>query len=142
MIVFTLRCTNDHLFEAWFNNSTTYEKQATSGEVVCPHCGDSKVVKAPMAPNVASGNSRGQVGREIESETMTQGREALQKLRREIEATCNDVGDKFAEEARRIHYGESEEANIYGEATDTEERELREEGVRFGRIPWLPRSDS
>jgi len=142
MIVFNLRCANDHVFEAWFNSSDTYEKQAASEGVMCPHCGDSNVVKAPMAPNVASGASRGTEGSTAESEAARQGREVLTKLRSEVEATCSYVGDKFADEARKIHYGETESANIYGEATTSEENELREEGVAFGRIPWLPRSDS
>jgi hypothetical protein len=140
MIVFNLRCANDHVFEAWFNSSETYEAQASSGGVMCPHCGDEKVVKAPMAPNLATGNLRGMT--ESDSETSKQAREALAKVCSEVEANCDYVGDKFAEEARKIHYGETESANIYGEATASEEHELTEEGVSFGRIPWLPRSDS
>ena len=142
MIVFNLRCANDHEFEAWFNSSATYEKQASLGTVVCPHCGDAKVVKAPMAPNVATGNSRGGAESGAEVEAIRQGREMLTKLRSEVEATCSYVGQEFAEEARKIHYGESDSTNIYGETTASEENELREEGVAFGRIPWLPRSDS
>ena len=159
MIVFNLRCANDHVFEAWFNSSDTYEKQLASEGVICPQCGDSSVVKAPMAPNVATGplakwmgaqpslklhasTSREMDGSTAESEAACQGREALIKLRSEVEATCSYVGDKFADEARKIHYGETDSANIYGEATTSEEIELREEGVAFGRIPWLPRSDS
>ncbi len=142
MIVFNLRCSKDHVFEAWFNSSKTYEAQASTGSVVCPHCGDANVVKAPMAPNVATGSSRGLSERDVESDHAKQGREVLTKLRQEIEENCSYVGDNFAEEARKIHYGEAESANIYGEATTAEERELHEEGVTFGRIPWLPRSDS
>lgn len=142
MIVFNLRCSKDHVFEAWFNSSETYEAQASSGGVVCPHCGDANVVKAPMAPNVVTGSSRGLSEGDAESDHAKQGREVLTKLREEIEANCSYVGDKFAEEARKIHYGETKSASIYGEATTTEESELREEGVTFGRVPWLPRSDS
>ena len=89
MIVFNLRCANDHEFEAWFNSSATYEKQASLGTVVCPHCGDEKVVKAPMAPNVATGNSRGGAESGAEVEAIRQGREMLTKLRSEVEATCS-----------------------------------------------------
>ena len=142
MIVFNLRCANDHVFEAWFNSSDTYEKQLASEGVICPQCGDSSIVKAPMAPNVATGTSRGMDESTAESEAARQGRDALIKLRSEVEATCSYVGDKFADEARKIHYGETDGANIYGEATTSEEIELREEGVAFGRRPWLPRSDS
>lgn len=142
MIVFNLRCANDHIFEVWFNNSETYEAQIAAGSVVCPNCGDANVVKAPMAPNVATGTSRKNIESEFYNESQKKGREVLAKLRKEIEANCSYVGDKFAEEARKIHYGETENTNIYGEATDSEERELHEEGVVFGRIPWLPRSDS
>ena len=95
-----------------------------------------------MAPNLATGSSRSGAESDVEVEAIKQGREALQELRSEVEATCSYVGDKFAEEARKIHYGETDSANIYGEATASEENELREEGVEFGRIPWFPRSDS
>jgi hypothetical protein len=69
-------------------------------------------------------------------------RQQLAELRARIEATCDYVGDKFAEEARRIHYGETERRDIYGETSDDEAKELRDEGVKFSRVPWLPRQDS
>jgi hypothetical protein len=73
---------------------------------------------------------------------MAEMKRQLTELRAKVEANCDYVGGKFAEEARRIHHGEVERRDIYGEATDDEARELHEEGVEFARIPWLPRHDS
>src|SRR5262245_32518320 len=139
MILFDLRCARDHVFEAWFPNNAAYEKQAKLGVVCCPICGNRKVEKAPMAPRIgksgepklpAVASERGDI------------RKHLMELRAKVEANCDYVGNKFAEEARRIHYGETERRDIYGEASDDEAKELHEEGVDFARIPWLPRQDS
>ena len=70
-----------------------------------------------------------------------QMREMLQELRKQVESNCDYVGDQFAEEARKIHYGETEERGIYGEASDAEAEALQEEGIEVGRIPWLPRTN-
>lgn len=135
MISFNLRCTQDHVFEAWFKDGKTYDRQAKQGKVACPVCGDCTIEKAPMAPNIAKGKAR--------SATLAaEMRKSLIKLRTEVEKNCDHVGDRFADEARKIHYQESEQRNIYGEATERESRELKEEGIEFGSIPWLPRNDS
>jgi hypothetical protein len=145
MIVYQLRCGNDHEFEAWFRDSGTYEEQASAGDVVCPFCANTKVSKAVMAPNIAtrkSGPSDAQVNRDEERarEVAEKILEAVGEIRRHVEDNCDDVGDKFAEEARRIHYGESEERGIYGSATEEEADELVEEGVEFYRLPSSRRS--
>jgi hypothetical protein len=135
MISFNLRCGKDHVFEAWFKDGKTYDRQARQGKVSCPVCGDATVEKAPMAPNIASGVSRDRAGRAAEL------RETLQKLRTEVEKNCDYVGENFAEEARKIHYKESEQRGIYGEASDEDAQALQDEGIGFSRIPWPSRTD-
>ncbi|CAO3448685.1 DUF1178 family protein [Azospirillum largimobile] len=199
MILFALRCSADHRFEAWFRNGATYDEQAAAHQIACPICGDTVVGKAPMAPRIAKGVAKAadrareqaeavaanappasvpaaipahapslapaalpvpipapvplpsaadvvaalppslnDAQREAVAEVMRQ----LTEVRRSVEKNCDYVGDRFAEEARRIHYGETDPRGIYGEASDDEVAELHEEGVTFHRIPWIPRSDS
>jgi len=149
MILYNLCCSADHVFEAWFRDSAAYDEQAAAGEVLCPVCGNASVAKAPMAPRIARGGGGGD--KEDVSDPAPQTytntkaaemRRMLTELRRHVEENSDYVGDKFAEEARKIHYGEKEERNIYGEATEDQAEELSEEGVKIGRIPWLPRTDS
>jgi hypothetical protein len=139
MIVYDLKCQKEHVFEAWFRDSAAYDQQAKSGKVVCPECGSKKVAKAPMAPNVA------RVQSPSNSEQRQQAAQAIQMLRQireQVEKNADNVGEKFAEEARKIHYGEVKPRNIYGQASKEEAEELVEEGVEFGVIPWVPRSDA
>ena len=144
MILFDLKCANDHVFEGWFHDGDAYEAQAAAGEIACPVCADRTVGKAPMAPRILGHDPRtkgGGDGREARTEAAMALR-ALRELREKVEATSDYVGPRFPEEARRIHYGEAEKRNIYGEASDDEARDLHDEGVEFARIPWLPRHDS
>jgi hypothetical protein len=136
MILFTLRCANDHEFEAWFRDSRGFEAQHAAGEIACPICGDTSVEKAVMAPRLAP-------SREASPPVaaFAQMRKALIEMRRQIETHCDYVGPRFAEEARRIHYGETDARGIYGEASPTESRELADEGIKFGQIPWIPPTD-
>ncbi|HXO02894.1 MAG TPA: DUF1178 family protein, partial [Stellaceae bacterium] len=123
-------------FEAWFRNGDGYEAQQNAGEIACPECGDTHVEKALMAPSI--GRSR-----EARSPmSPAQLRVALVEMRRQVESHCDYVGPQFAEEARRIHYGESDPRGIFGEATESESRELAEEGIKFGRIPWVAPTDA
>jgi hypothetical protein len=149
MILYELCCSGDHAFEGWFKDSATFEEQAAAGEILCPVCGNASVARAPMAPRIAKGG--GDRGGEPDPSsgprtyTNTQAsemRRMLTELRNHVEENSDFVGDKFAEEARKIHYGETEERNIYGEATEDQAEELTEEGIKVGRIPWLPRTDS
>ncbi len=142
MILYQLACANAHEFEAWFRDGSTYDTQSATGDIVCPFCGNTRVTKAPMAPNVATGAGKGAAAELRAKEMAEQIMRAVDKLHRHVEETCEYVGDKFAEEARRIHYGETEEHDIYGEATDKEAMELDEDGIEFHRIPWIPRRDS
>jgi hypothetical protein len=135
MIHFSLRCAAGHEFEAWFRNGAAYEKQAKTGRIACPECGGVEVEKAPMAPRLAKSAPRGEV-------SPAEMRRALRALRADVEANCEHVGPRFAEEARRIHYGETARRSIYGESTPSEAKELADEGIEVGRIPWVPNEDA
>jgi hypothetical protein len=139
MISFNIRCANEHVFEVWFNNSTAYEEQSASGEVACPICGDSTVEKAPMAPRVNMGTSRPSA---TNVPPVVAIREMITEIHRHVSENTEDVGGNFAEEARRIHYGETEERGIRGEASDDEVQKLEEEDIDVYRLPNLPRSDA
>ncbi|MCH9012487.1 MAG: DUF1178 family protein [Proteobacteria bacterium] len=161
MILYDLRCRRGHVFEAWFRDSAAYDDQVEAGEVACPTCGSKKVEKAPMAPRLAKGGlskGSGETGEAQRAEAQTaetehteaetakaetaKAAEALRGLRRKVEDNFDYVGPQFAEEARKIHYGEADAHNIYGETSDEEAKELRDEGVAFTRIPWAPRQNS
>jgi hypothetical protein len=161
MILYRLRCSKGHEFESWFKDSKTYERQEKKSVIGCAVCGDSKVKRAIMAPRIGK---KGKVKAEVEapaeaaapaavptpaqqqmaalaSKMPKELREALMKVRSEVEKNCEHVGDKFAEEARKIHYGESDKRGIYGETSDEEAEALAEEGIEFGRLPWIPRGN-
>ena len=130
MILFNLVCSSEHSFECWFRDGAACESQIAAGEVICPSCGDSLVRKAPMAPHIAR-----RAGRRAEPEQTGEGesgapakemRQALEALRRHVEDNADYVGPQFAEEARRMHYGETGERPIYGEATPEQTSALRE----------------
>lgn len=137
MIRFNLRCRKDHVFEAWFPDGADYERQSADGKLACPTCGSSKIDKAPMAPSVAK-SGRAERAAE-ESRKAGEVKKALSELRKKVEEHCDYVGPEFTEEALKIHFGETEKRNIYGEASDQEEKRLKDEGISFGRIPWVPR---
>jgi hypothetical protein len=139
MIKYELKCRKDHVFEAWFYDSATYDTQAAAGKVVCPVCNSRKVSKAPMAPRI--GKSKNEVA-VAEARQQAMALKALAEIREHVEKNADYVGDQFAEEARKIHYGETDKRSIYGEATKEEARELVDEGVEVAMIPWLPRSDA
>ncbi|RMF09881.1 MAG: DUF1178 family protein [Alphaproteobacteria bacterium] len=156
MIVFDLRCTQGHTFEAWFKSSTAYEEQRAAGAIICPMCGDVQITKAPMAPNIATGKSdRAETGAARAVATRDRGttthmlepqrelfHHVMEKLRHHVEKNFDYVGRDFPEEARKIHYGEVEARPIYGEATPHESRELREEGVDVIALPFPAKRDS
>jgi len=145
MIVFDLLCGNDHEFESWFQNSEAFEKLAKGGHVACPICGDTKVSKSLMAPAVSGTKKKGDGKMAVSAQAtqmMGQYMQAVKEMREQVEKNCDYVGDKFPEEARKMHYGEAETRNIYGEATETEAEALKEEGVEVQRIPWTPTEDA
>ena len=137
MIKYDLKCGAGHAFEAWFQSAAAYDEQAADGRIACPYCGEGGVTKAPMAPRI--GRSRPDASQR-ETTAMLEAHRRLRDIRQKIESSCDYVGDRFAEEARRIHFGETEHRDIYGEATDEDARSLEDDGIAFARIPWPSRS--
>src|SRR5579871_3217991 len=150
MILYDLICDKDHGFESWFRNSTAADKLLKAGQSPCPRCGSVKVRKAPMAPRLGKGSSKDLTPVELPTPpaggppaevaaAMENAAQALTKLRETIEKNFEHVGEKFPEEARRIHYGEAPERAIYGDASLEEAHELVEEGIKVAAIPWPKR---
>jgi hypothetical protein len=129
MIRYDLKCANGDEFDAWFGSIADYDKQAEAGLIECPHCGSTHVAKAPMAPAVRT--SRKKEAQKERAVAMAMA----QKVREHIKDNFDYVGDKFADEARKMHSGESEERAIWGEATPEEARELEEEGIPASPLP-------
>jgi hypothetical protein len=146
MIVFDLSCSDGHRFEGWFGSSADYEDQRMRGLLCCPTCGSGEVSKAPMAPAVpAKGNAREEVPPPQTPQPMAntpmpdEMRKALRQLAKvQAQALKNStwVGDKFAEETRKMHYGERDEAPIHGQASLAEAKALIEEGVPVAPLPF------
>lgn len=139
MIKYDVQCSDSHRFEGWFRDADTFDAQAEAGEIACPVCGDTKVGRALMAP--AIGRSSEAKAARLQAE-MKRMREMVGALKREVETHCEPVGDRFAEEARKIHYGETEARGIYGRTTAEEASSLRDEGISFGTLPDLPKEDA
>ncbi|MEQ8601821.1 MAG: DUF1178 family protein [Marivibrio sp.] len=137
MISFNLRCSKDHEFEGWFRDSATFEKDLKNRRIECPICGDSKLERALSAPNIATSESRAAAKAEQAAQARDKMRDTLRAFRRHVEKTSENVGDRFAEEARKIHYGESATRSIYGKTSLEEARDLHEEGVPVAPIPWI-----
>ncbi len=129
MIRYDLKCDNGDEFEAWFGSISDYDKQAAAGLVECPHCGSKHVEKAPMAPAVRT--SRSVEARKERAVAMAMAA----KVREHIKDNFDYVGDKFADEARKMHSGESEDRAIWGEVTPDEARALEDEGVPAAPLP-------
>ncbi|MCX8102607.1 MAG: DUF1178 family protein [Geminicoccaceae bacterium] len=138
MIRFALRCGQGHEFEGWFKSGAAFEEQHDAGRLECPMCGDRSVGKAIMAPAVAR---TGSAEPSPPPEKMAKMLAFLRALRAHVEANFEHVGERFPEEARKIHYGEAEARDIYGEATGEEVRSLLEEGIDVRPLPWLPKAD-
>ncbi len=131
MIVYSLQCSKGHAFEGWFKDSGAYDAQAGDGKLVCPVCDTRHVTKAPMAPALT--NAVGE--RNAAPEELRKMRQFVTGLRKYVQENADYVGPRFPEEARKIHYGETEIRNIYGEATIEEARELIDEGVDVAPVP-------
>jgi hypothetical protein len=140
MIVYELKCANGHVFEGWFRDGAAYDRQSAAGKVPCAICGDSQVAKAPMAPRLAK--RRDSAEPQTKPNLPADAVKLLGELRAKVESECDYVGERFVEEARRMHYGEVEKRGIYGEASDDQAKELVDEGIEVKKIPWLPRRDA
>jgi len=137
LIRFSLLCEQDHAFEAWFRNNDDFDTQKKRGFVECPECGSKKVGKALMAPAVSTGRRKEKIALAM-GEAQKEAMKELKALSEKMRENAENVGDKFAEEARKIHFGEIEPRGIYGEATPDETRRLVEDGVEFMPIPVFP----
>jgi hypothetical protein len=162
MIRYTLICNKRHEFESWFANSAAYDKQAKRGLVTCPLCGSAKVEKALMTPRLARADtpsprkpasaqpSPASAAEAAPAATPTptpvamispqeqEFRQKLRELRDHLVKNAENVGPRFPEEARKMHYGEAEHRSIYGIASPEDAKELHEEGIEFSPLPVLP----
>ena len=158
MIRYSLACERRHAFDIWFKNSADYEKQSKRSLVTCPECGSAKVEKALMAPALGRGaNKKASVASPepasppeqtapaeakspvaMMSPQEKEFRAKLKELRDHLTKNAENVGGRFPEEARKMHYGEIEHRSIYGEASPQDARELHEEGIEFHPLPVLP----
>jgi hypothetical protein len=162
MIRYTLVCNKRHEFESWFANSAAYDKQAKRGLVTCPVCGSAKVEKALMAPRLARADTpptrkaaptqptpaspaeaapaAAQPSTPVAmiSPQEQEFRQKLRELRDHLVKNAENVGPRFPEEARKMHYGEAEHRSIYGVASPEDAKELHEEGIEFSPLPMLP----
>ncbi|MET1026627.1 MAG: DUF1178 family protein [Dongiaceae bacterium] len=141
MILYQLKCKKDHEFEAWFKDGQTCDRQLGRKNVECPVCGNKSVEKALMAPRIGN-QDKGQDEKRQVAVAAAALREQLLEIRTKVEENCDYVGDRFTDEVRKIHYGETDARGIYGEASNDQFEELTEEGIEIARIPWLPRSDA
>lgn len=137
MIQYSLSCRNGHSFDAWFANAAAFDSQQARGLVSCAICGIADVDKAVMAPAVAR-TDKGKVALGSVQPEAAQLREMLRQYRRKVMSEADYVGDRFADEARKIHFEEVEARGIYGEATRDEVVALAEEGIEFMPLPDLP----
>jgi hypothetical protein len=138
MIKYALVCEHEHAFEGWFGASADYDDQHARGLLQCPICGSLAVRKQIMAPAVAGTKAqRAEASAETRREVAMH---AAARIRREVEANFDYVGDAFAKEARDIHEGKSEERGIYGEATGAEVKSLIEDGVPVAPLPPKPKA--
>lgn len=127
MIRFALKCSNEHLFDSWFQSGAAFDTLKAAGHVTCPECGDTRVEKSLMAPSVSK-----------LSDMPTPKEKALQELRRQVEANSDYVGMNFAAQARRMHDGDEPARAIHGEARLDEARQLLEDGIPVMPLPFMP----
>lgn len=137
MIQYLLQCSKGHQFDAWFRNAAAFDEQQARGIVTCAMCGDGAVEKAPMAPAVArTDGDKPSMG--ASNPDAARFRELLRAYRNKVTKDADYVGDKFAEEARKIHFEEVEARGIYGEATRDDVMGLLDDGIDFVPLPDLP----
>jgi hypothetical protein len=135
MKVLNLQCQHAHGFEGWFASDDEFQEQLARGLLECPVCGDRQVQKLPSAPRLNLGAGASGERRNVMATPDTQLQAAWLKMVRQVMANTEDVGERFAEEARRIHYGESEERGIRGQASPQETQALLEEGIGVLPLP-------
>ena len=138
MIRYALACEAGHTFEGWFSDSRAFEVQKSDGSLSCPACGSTVVDKALMAPSVSTARQKETMRLAANVPEHQEAVAAIRRIRKHLTENADYVGPKFAEEARRIHYNETEKRGIYGEASPNEAKALAEEGIEFHPLPVLP----
>ena len=158
MIRYALTCEKGHAFESWFQNSAAFDTQVKRGLVTCPACDSNKIEKTIMAPRISGAKKRGDAPTPLPSTDPPapattpdvpapvammspqerEFRKKLKELREHLTKNADYVGQKFPEEARKMHYGETEHRSIYGEASPKDAKELADEGIEFHPLPMLP----
>lgn len=138
MIRYSLGCDNGHEFEGWFSESADFDRQVASGFLTCPTCGSANVSKMLMAPSVSTARTKEALTTLAMDAARKQAIDKLREAVATIKANAEDVGGKFPEEARKIHYGEADARGIIGQATMDEARALVEEGIDIAPLPMLP----
>ncbi|HEY9359449.1 MAG TPA: DUF1178 family protein [Xanthobacteraceae bacterium] len=157
MIRYALACDKGHVFESWFQNSAAYDTQVKAALITCPVCNSAKVEKTLMAPGVVGAKKRAgappasppsprpaadtadtSTPVAMMSPQEQEFRKKLKELRDHLTKNADYVGQKFPEEARKMHYGDIEHRSIYGEASPDQAKELHEEGIEFHPLPVLP----
>ena len=129
MIVFDLACSRDHVFEAWFGSTDDFETQSARGLLACPTCDDAEIRKAAMAPAVPAKGNRSAADKRL----------ATARLRADVAANADYVGDDFANQARALHFGETAQRAIYGEASLADAAALVEDGIDIAPLPFSTR---
>jgi hypothetical protein len=137
VIIYDLKCENNHIFEGWFNDRTAFEEQKKKALVTCPVCGSLSIDIVPSSITVMGTRT----GKSSKNDKDMSPMKDLRMLHEYIDKTFEDVGSKFAEVALKIHLGDEDNRNIKGTTTKTEEDTLREEGIPFIKIP-IPKFDS
>lgn len=136
MIVYDLQCANGHTFEGWFGDRKAYEDQGRKKLIVCPVCSDTSVAAVPSGFSIKSGSTTSQ-----KDDDKPEDRATIEKALEFLENNFEDVGANFAPEALKMHYDVTEKRNIRGTSTETEEEMLKQEGIKFFKLP-IPRLDS
>ena len=138
MIRYDLICDAGHDFDAWFSGSADFDSQRKRGFLSCPVCGSVHVSKTLMAPSVTTGRQKEAIQSLVTGEAQKLAMAKLREAVATIRANAEDVGARFPEEARKIHYGEAEQRGIVGEAKPDEALALLEEGIEIAALPVLP----
>lgn len=137
MIRFSLHCDHGHEFEGWFRDNADFDRQSERKLVSCPVCNSPEIQKSLMAPAVSTSRSKEQVAIAMD-QAQKQVLEQMRELSRKFRENADYVGDQFAEEARKIHFGETEARGIYGEASKEDVHSLIEDGVDVMPLPVFP----
>ena len=133
MIIFDLQCEFEHIFEVWFDDTASYDRQLKKKLILCPFCQSYKITKSIMSPNISSKSSNSV---KIKEKSLSKYEKLIDKTKKNIISKYKYVGNKFPSEARKMHYGDKSLEPIYGEASEKEAKDLHEEGLNLIKLPW------